>query len=159
MDDKSQVVKHLEMIQGVVNRLSHDFFLIKGWSMTLLVGGIIFITRNEIQTYWFICAFLIPVIGFWILDGYFLWQERLFRDVYNDFRKRKITDFEMNPMKHENSWVLFALWMITLGKKHSDKPRRSWLSSIFSVTLNMFYGIEILFVAGVFFILKYQGSY
>ena len=36
MNDKEQVIKHLEIIQGVVNRLASNSFLIKGWSMTIL---------------------------------------------------------------------------------------------------------------------------
>ena len=139
MEDKTQVIKHLEMIQGVIDRLGHDSFLIKSWSMTLLVGGIILLARSEVQSGWIVLAFLIPVTGFWVLDGYFLWQERLFREIYNEVRKQETTDFEMNPMKHTN------------------KPKRSWLSSVFSITLNVFYGIEILFVWGSFFILNKGG--
>jgi len=139
MNDKSQVVKHLEIIQGVVNRLGHDSFLIKGWSMAILVAGVVFIARSEIQSHWVVMAFLVPVIGFWILDGYFLWQERLFRKVYNEIRKQDSTDFAMNIMKHKS------------------EPKCSWAASIFSVTLNIFYGIEILFVLAVFFALKNFG--
>lgn len=136
MDDKSQVVKHLEMIQGIVNRLGHDSFLIKGWSMAILAAGIIFIARSETQFQWVVVAFFVPIIGFWVLDGYFLWQERLFRKVYDEIRKQESTDFAMNIMKHK------------------DKPKCSWTASIFSVTLNVFYGIEILFILTVFFILN-----
>ena len=133
---KDHVIKHLEMIQGVVNRLGHDSFLVKGWSMAILTAGIIFIARSEIQSGWIVLTFLIPVIGFWILDGYFLWQERLFRQVYNEIRVQVVTDFSMNPMKHKS------------------KPKCSWVASMFSITLNIFYVIEISFVSGVFVILK-----
>lgn len=27
--------------------------------------------------------YLIPIIFFWVLDSYYLWQERLFRKLYN----------------------------------------------------------------------------
>lgn len=138
MDDKEQVIKHLEIIQGVVNRLGHDSFLIKGWSMSILAAGIILIARSGIQSEWIMLAFLVPVTGFWILDGYFLWQERLFRKVYDDVRGQETTDFAMNIMKHKN------------------KSKRNWVVSMFSVTLNLFYGIEILFVLGVFFVLKLE---
>ena len=136
MEDKDRVIKHLEIIQGIVNRLGHDSFLIKGWSMTILVAGMIFIARNEIQNEYFILTFLIAIIGFWVLDGYFLWQERLFREVYNDVRKQEKTDFAMNVVKH------------------MKKPKCNWISSIFSVTLNIFYGIEMLFILSAFIILK-----
>ena len=139
MQDKEQVIKHLEMVQGVVNRLAHDSFLIKGWSMTILAAGIIFVARSQIQSAYIVLTFIIPVVGFWTLDGYFLWQERLFRKVYDEVRKQAKTDFEMNPIKHK------------------DKPKCSWIASMFSVTLNVFYGMEILFVLIVFFILKTFG--
>ncbi len=139
MGNKAQVVKHLEMIQAIINRLGHDSFLVKSWSMTLLVAGIVLVSRNELQSGYIALAFLIPVTGFWILDGYFLWQERLFREIYNEVRKQETTCFEMNPMKHIN------------------KPKRGWLSSVFSVTLNIFYGIEILFVCVSFFSLNTGG--
>ena len=102
MKGKEQVIKHLEMIQGVVNRLGHDSFLIKGWSMAILTVGIIFVAKSEVQSAYIVLAFLIPVGGFWILDGYFLWQERLFRKVYDDIRDQEATDFAMNIMKHRN---------------------------------------------------------
>ena len=139
MEDKAQVIKHLEMIQGVINRLGHDSFLIKGWSMSILAAGIIFLARSEVQSKWVVLAFLIPVIGFWILDGRFLRYERLFRKVYDEIRQQETTDFAMDLMKHKN------------------KPKCKWKDSMFSITLNIFYGIEILFVLfvlGVFFILK-----
>ena len=121
-----QVVKHLEMIQGIINRLRYETFLIKGWSMAAAYA--IFTVRNDIKDIYVLLAFLIPIFGFWILDGYFLWQERLFKEVYNDIRKKYSTDFAMDIGKHRN------------------KPKCSWLSSIFSVTLLMFYGIGGLFV-------------
>ena len=135
MEDKDQVVKHLEMIQGVVNRLSDNSFRVKGWSMAILAAGTIFIARSGVEAGLILLSFLLPVLGFWILDGYFLWQERLFRKVYNEVRMREITDFSMNPMKHKN------------------QPKCSWWASIFSVTLNIFYGIELLFVLAVVYVI------
>ena len=136
MEDKESVIKHLEMIQRVINRLGRDSFLVKGWSMAILTAGIIFVARNEVQSGWLALAFLVPVVGFWILDGYFLWQERLFRQVYDEVRTQETTDFGMNVMKYTN------------------RPGCSWQAAAFSVTLNIFYGIEILFVLTAFFILK-----
>ena len=71
-----------------------------------------------------------------MLDGYFLWQERLFRKVYDEVRVQSDTGFQMDPLKHRN------------------KPKCCWVSAIFSVTLVIFYLIEIAFIAIVFFIVK-----
>lgn len=74
MDNTTQVVKHLEMIQEVINRLGHDSFLIKGWSMAILAARILFLARGEVQSEMVVVAFLIPVVGFWILDSGWLFS-------------------------------------------------------------------------------------
>ena len=104
--------------------------------MAILAAGIIFITRSQLQLAYIVLTFIIPVIGFWILNGYFLWQERLFRKVYDEDKTKETTNFQVNPMKQK------------------DRPKCSWISSMFSVTLNIFYGVQILFVLFVFLSLK-----
>ena len=131
MNGTEKVVKHLEMTQAVINRLGRNSFLLKSWSMTILVAAMVLIARENLQNQYFVLVLLLPVVGFWILDGYFLWQERLFRQVYEEVRQQSDTDFKMD-----------------LGK-HRDKPKCSWISSIFSVTLVIFYFIEGLFVGAI----------
>ena len=131
MNGTEKVVKHLEMTQAVINRLGRNSFLLKSWSMTILVAAMVLIARENLQNQYFVLVLLLPVVGFWILDGYCLWQERLFRQVYEEVRQQSDTDFKMD-----------------LGK-HRDKPKCSWISSIFSVTLVIFYFIEGLFVGAI----------
>ena len=126
--DHERVVKHLEFIQGVVDRLGRDSFLLKGWSMTVLVAGALLMVRLRPDQPLFALTLLVPVVGFWLLDAYFLWQERLFRAEYNRVRKQDATDFAMNPMQHK------------------DLPKHRRRSTFFSETLGVFYGMEILFV-------------
>ena len=52
--------------------------------MTILAAAILFIARSNGYSEYLMLAFIIPVVSFWVLDGYFLWKERLFRGVYND---------------------------------------------------------------------------
>ena len=129
MNNQERVVKHLEFIQGVVNRLGSNAFLLKGWSMTVLVAGALLMVRLRPDQPLLVLTLLVPVFGFWLLDAYFLWQERLFRAEYDRVRQQDETDFAMNPAQHR------------------DKPKHSWLATFFSVTLVIFYVIEILFVA------------
>ena len=136
MNGTEKVVKHLEMTQTVINRLGSNSFLVKSWSMTIIIAAMVLITRQEIQNPYFVLVLILPAIGFWILDGYFLWQERLFRQIYDEIRVQSDTDFEMNPMKHR------------------DKPKCSWFSAFFSITLIIFYIVEIAFIIGVFVIVK-----
>ena len=79
MNDREQVIKHLEIIQGVINRLANNSFLIKGWSMAIISAAMLFISKNQNYSEYTILSFWIPVAGFWVLYGYFLWQERIFR--------------------------------------------------------------------------------
>ena len=131
MNGIEKVVQHLEMTQAAINRLGRNSFLLKSWSMTIIVAAIVLITRENLQNSYFILTLFLPIVGFWILDGYFLWQERLFRNVYDEIRQQTDTDFKMD-----------------LGK-HKDKPKCSWISAIFSVTLIIFYLIEVIFVAAI----------
>ena len=136
MDETEKVVEHLKMTQAVINRLGTNSFWVKSWSMILIVAAMVLIAKQNIQNSYFVLVLILPVLGFWILDGYFLWQERLFRQVYGEVRVQSNTDFEMNPMKHKN------------------KPKCSWLSAIFSPTLVIFYIVEIVFIIGVFVIIQ-----
>lgn len=131
MNGTEKVVKHLEMTQTVINRLERNSFLLKSWSMTILVAAMVLIARENLQNNYFVLTLFLPIVGFWILDGYFLWQERLFRQVYEDIRQQTDTDFQMDL------------------DKHKGKPKSSWISAIFSITLVIFYLIEALFVGAI----------
>ena len=102
MNNAERIVKHLEMTQSVIDRMGRNSFQLKGWSMTIIVAATVLIARTDLQSPFFVFVFLIPILGFWGLDGYFLQQERLFREVYNDVRTQTDTDFEMNLKKHKN---------------------------------------------------------
>lgn len=132
MDGNEKIVKHLEITQGVINRLAHNSFLIKGWSMTILAAAMLFIARvDNINSTYLALAFIVPVIGFWILDGYFLWQERLFRGIYDDIRVRDDTSFRMNVPDQLN------------------KPNNKWQNATLSTTLVIFYFTELFFLGVV----------
>lgn len=116
--------KHLDFIQGVVNRMGANSFQVKAWTVTLVSALFALASSKdaEAKQELLLVAFL-PVILFWILDGYFLWQERLFRAVYKEVaaKNEEEIDFVMNPMTYVGG-------------------RNTWMSSIFSKTLNIFYG-------------------
>lgn len=138
MDNGEKVIKHLEMTQTVINRLGSNSFLLKGWSMTVIVTTMVLIARYDMQNPCIVLAVMFPILGFWILDGYFLWQERLFRQVYDEVRVQSDTDFKMDVMKHRN------------------KPQCSWWSAVFSVTPVVFYAIEVVFILATFAILQME---
>ena len=113
--------KHLEFIQGAINRMAGNLFFLRGWTITLIVALFAFFVKDANTDFIFVVYF--PVIIFWILDGYFLSQERLFRALYNHVRKldEKEIDFSMNT------------------SEYNEDKRNSWLRSMFSSTLLFFY--------------------
>jgi hypothetical protein len=115
MDNK---IKHLEMIQSIINRMSNNSFLLKGW-MIAIISALFVYANVSCKLSWFFIEFL-PVFSFWVLDGYYLRQEKLFRALYDKVRVKdeKQIDYSMdtNPIEDDvDSWVvtLFSptLWM------------------------------------------------
>jgi hypothetical protein len=104
--------KHLEFIQGVINRLSTNSFLLKGWSV-VLVSALFALSASDSNPAFIFLAY-IPAIVFWGLDGYFLWQERLYRALYDRVRAlpEDEIDFSMNVSVIKNTvenWASVAL--------------------------------------------------
>jgi len=104
----SYKIEHLKMIQSVVTRMAGNSFLLKGWSV-VVVSALFALAAKGSHTLLTLIAFL-PAITFWVLDGYFLWQERLFRKLYDRIRSidEADVDFSMNiaPFFNEvDSWA------------------------------------------------------
>ena len=92
---------HLEMIQGVINRLSTNSFLLKGWSVILL-SAILALASSSDGTTEVLAIGYLPIVTLWLLDAYFLRQERLFRALYDRVRLTEpdAIDFDMNTAMH-----------------------------------------------------------
>lgn len=79
LSDKT--IKHLEMLQGVINRMAHNSFLLKGWAITLTAASFWLVGRGEFPVSGK-CGIAAIIFTFWGLDAYYLRQERLFRKLY-----------------------------------------------------------------------------
>jgi hypothetical protein len=112
--------KHLELIQAVICRMANHSFLLKGWAVTLVVA-LFAVFADKLDRNYVLVSF-VPVLVFWALDGYFLYQERLFRALYDHVR---LTD---------ESKIDFSMNVGAYGK------HTSWLAAISSSTLVLFYG-------------------
>ena len=62
--------------------MNSNSFQLKGWTVTL-VSALLALFANSSNKL-FICVATLPTLLFWILDAYYLQQERKFRRVYND---------------------------------------------------------------------------
>ncbi len=79
------VVRHLDMILSVIDRMANNSFLLKGWSVTL-AAGLFALAANDTKPL-FAAIAILPGIAFWGLDAYYLRQERLFRNLYDAVRR------------------------------------------------------------------------
>ena len=128
MNDKEAIIRHLEMIQKIINRLGRNSFLIKGWSTVMPSVIILFLLRNDMSNEYILPLLFVPIvfipIGFGVLDAYYLWQEKLFRGLYDEVRKQDKTDFGMQPSSE-------------VGLKNK------WFKTCWSRTIRIFYGTQI----------------
>lgn len=115
-------LKHLEMIQGIINRMAGNSFLLKGWSVTLISALFALAAKDSNRFFLYLAYF--PCVAFWSLDGYFLWQERMYRKLYQDVAKKSAEahDLNMNATKFKSEVA-------------------SWCSVCFSPTLKLFHGV------------------
>jgi hypothetical protein len=74
-------LKHLEIVQQAITRMAGNSFFLKGWSVTLLSALLAIAVKDSL--YLMIWIAFVPVSMFWILDGYFLRQERLYRKLWD----------------------------------------------------------------------------
>ena len=120
--------KHLEFAQGIINRMGQNSFLIKGWTVTLISA--LFALAAKDSNHKFVIVAYFPTFVFWLLDSYYLYQERLFRRVYDDIRLKTNVDFSLKTKKF-------------------DKGISDWAFAALSKTILLFYGIVMftLFIA------------
>jgi len=98
-----QELKHLEFIQNVITRMNSNSFSMKGWMITIFSAFLALYASNKNIDY---ILFAIPIVFiFWLLDSYYLLQERKFRGLYNDKAKlsdnpKTIKDFSMSTKEY-----------------------------------------------------------
>ena len=113
-------LKHLEFIQNVITRMAHNSFLLKGWIITIL--AVILGLNKDDMDFKVVLIGIFLTLMFWILDAYFLAQERYFRKRYDEVRVKEPKDIDFS-MKVE-------------AKPTSDTD---WFVVFTSVTLRLYY--------------------
>jgi len=93
-------IKHLEMIQSIINRMAGNLFFLKGWAISIIAALLALFAKD-------------------LMDGFFLSQERLFRGLYEDVAKRKENkiDFSMDIKKYRKfakNTLVFTIFSKTL---------------------------------------------
>lgn len=109
---------HLQMIQGVINRMGGNLFYLKGWAVALIIG--VFATTVVLKGNLYMQIILVgTIIFFWFFDAYFLSLEHCFRYLYDDVRQKKEEkiDFSMSiddAKKLNSNSIMTAFFSKTL---------------------------------------------
>jgi hypothetical protein len=82
----------------------------------------------------------LPLVMFWILDGYYLSQERLFRALYSEAIEVEV--------KSKKGIPVFSMDTSIYKKFTYNKGKNTWIKAIFSRTIIIFYLPVLCIVAG-----------
>ncbi len=121
---------YLNILQGIIARMAANSSNCKTMCVTLVSAIIVVIVEKAKTNYVWISIF--PTILFFLLDSYYLGQERSFRGVYDDFIKRIHSGsangddlFIILPIKETNvikvtidaaaSFVIYPFYLTLLG--------------------------------------------
>lgn len=130
-------LKHLEFIQQAINRMASNLFLLKGWTVTL-IAAMFALAAKESKDFYFLLAYF-PTLMFWLLDGYFLSQERRFRSLYDHVTNldESAIDFSMDTQPFK-----------------ATPPRNKWSHALFSPTLLIYYGVLLVAMSTVWRLMR-----
>lgn len=92
--ESSAVQKHLEIMQGVINRMAENSRSCKVWCVTLVAAVLVLVARTGEPQHALIA--LVPTLLFLFLDSYYLALERAFIGSQNAF-VRKLHRGELEP--------------------------------------------------------------
>jgi hypothetical protein len=137
---KEDVVKHLELVQGVITRMATNSFVLKGWTITL-VAALFALAEKDANVNFAILA-LFPASSFWGLDAYYLRQERLFRELYETICNpsndglQPIPPFSLDTIKYQDSVA-------------------SWFQTLWSPTIILVHGTVVALIVTVIVVIKF----
>jgi len=123
---REYLLKETEIVQGIISRMANTSFLIKGWSVTLIVASLLL----ERGVYHHFIAF-VPWFVFWCLDAYFLCLERLYRKLYDWLIKNRLKTDE---------------YLLDMNIDRFRKELPCIIQTFFSKTLVLFYGLLLIII-------------
>lgn len=130
-DLKEYMLKEIDLIQDIIRRMASNSFLLKGWTITLVVATLLLRNNNNSK----VTVAYIPLIIFWYLDSYYLQKERMYRELYNWVIKNRLkTDEYLLDMRVHR----FSSKMDSIPQVMFSRTMLSFYGSIF-LLINYFY--------------------
>lgn len=96
-------IQHLQMIQNIITRMAGNSFALKGWAVTLIVG--IYALLGQQANKKMLCIAYIPILVFWLLDSFYLLQERQFRKLYDVVRQLEESEISFDMRRESPTLV------------------------------------------------------
>jgi hypothetical protein len=135
MNDEN-LKKEIDLIQGCISRMANNSFLLKGWAISIAAVVLALAEKNARME--IICAVVIvPLLSFWYLDAFFLRTERMYRKMYDWVVSHRLRgDLE---------------YLFDLNPDRFSKNVSGIIGTMFSKTLQVFYGVPIVLSALIAF--------
>lgn len=115
--------------------MAGNSFLLKGWTVTLSAALLALAAKDADRS--FALVALYPAAAFWGLDAYYLRQERLFRALYDDVRRR--------------GWdAVGGLEPFSLATKAYTKEAGAWGSALWRPTVVFVHAVVLATIVLVF---------
>jgi len=80
--NNEEKMRHLEMIEGIIERMGNNCFQLKGWAVALVSAICAFVVGKTNKMY-FLIAY-IPIVLCLSLDAFYLYIERKYRVLYRE---------------------------------------------------------------------------
>jgi hypothetical protein len=110
-------IKHLEMLQKIIERMAAESGRIK--QIALATAGAIISVAASVHNFWIPLAGIMLTAIFWYLDAKYLTQERWFRDLFEIERKER----------GEASFVLTPPAAVR-AKHHTTNAMTTWSTAV-----------------------------
>lgn len=139
-DKHNDKVTYLQMIQGVIDRMSTTSAIFKGFA-AMIIAGISAVSFTEINK-WVLLLAITPVIFFFMMDIYYFRLEKKYRILFEKVRnEEKEPDFSMNSECKPTELI---------------NGKATWCNCIISPCISWFY-VPAFLIAVVVVVLKFSG--
>lgn len=106
--------EHLSLIEGIVSRMAHNSFLIRGWSVTLAAALIGFAASGSDRSLAWIAIGAVAVFA--LLDARYLALERRYVELYERVAAANATDWSLRvePVGVGDAARAICSWAVAL---------------------------------------------
>ncbi len=107
-------IRHLEMIQGAVNRLAGNSAMVKRYAIAVTAGAVALGEARVLEAPVFVGALAVVVAFFAWLDAMYLKTEGAYRRLFNAVRQSdQETGFSLSPHGYQRSvWRSIVSWSV-----------------------------------------------